>query len=317
MTERDWGHLAKWDRSRAEARLIDRMTGLQSMFSHLRSYSGPFDPQFPRTIFHLLFCPPLHCSIDPFETLGVIQRIFHSKDGKYLAVSFGAQPKFWRELATAEDKRAVRLLSEIRAIAQEHRIWVTYVADDGAMVHKYSAMPGVLQPPPGGEPRIVPFDEYLVRVATFDLTDPPTPGDLLMSAVDMNDITRSIANSELVESMPDQCRSCCVDLTERNKEARPPQHGYMRDTRQCPSCKTIYIREPSDDELTPEEMERKKLRRAVTDEFIRRIAEEFPRPKGSARAEDIVEGAEPEDPFDLFGGQTFGASDESWRGEDS
>lgn len=301
-------------------RLISKLAELQAMFAHLRSYEGPFDPQFPRTVFHLLFCPPLHCSIDPFETLGILQRIFHSKDGKYLVVSFGAsfgrQARFWRERATAEDRRAIMVLREIRSIAQEHRIWATYVGPNDSWFLPYSSTPGVLQPTPG-EPKVVSFDEYLVRLSEFDRTDPPTPGELLSFSIDMHDISKTIPNSEVVTTMPDECRVCAVHLADWGADSAPPAAGYMRDARQCPSCRIIYIREPQDSELTADEAEMRDVRREVVREFLRRIQEEFPVSSGTVTADDIAEasGLGRDDPFNLFGGQTFGASDEAWRGE--
>lgn len=294
-------------------RLIEKLSEFQGAFAHLRSYSGPFDPQLPRTVFHILFCPPLHCSIDPFETFGILQRIFHGKDGKYLAVSFGAQPRFWREPATAEDRRLISILREIREIAREERIWATYVDGDGSWFPPYSFAPGVLQPPPG-DPVVVPFDDYFHRLVEHDLTDPPAPGELISDSVDMNDLARLAPSTQLVDVMPDECHACAAPLTERNENTTTPLAGYMRDTRQCMACRLTYVRVPLGHELTPAESDRRAQRRAVVDEFIRRIAEEFPPPASSVRGEDVAGPLEPEDPFDLFGGQTFGTSDESWRG---
>ncbi len=289
--------------------LIQKLTQLQAMFSHLRSYSGPFDPQFPRTVFHLLFCPPLHCSIDPVETFGVIQRIFHSKDGKYLAVSFGKTPRFWRENSTGEDRRAVTILREIREIAREHMIWVTFVDHTGSWFPKYSFMSGMLQPPPG-DPVVVPVMEYLERLREFDKTEPPTPGTLLSASIDAHDITRLILNSELVEDMPEQCRACCVDLVARDPNAPEPSVRYMKDTKQCPSCRVIYVREPTDSELTPAEAEQRQLRQAVMAEFMKRIDDEFQECRSKATgAGDSDHDHEDEDPYNLFEGK-------SWRGDD-
>ena len=300
----------------AGKRLIAKLTELQAMFAHLRSYSGPFDPQFPRTIFHLLFCPPLHCSIDPVETFGVIQRIFHSKDGKYLAVSFSKQARFWRENAMAEDRRAVAVLREIREIAQRHKIWATYADKDGSWFPEYSFLPGMLNEPPG-EPMVVPAEKYLDRLREYDLTDPPTPGTLLSTSIDMHDITRVVSNSELVSVMPDECRVCAPALTERNAKASVPIAGYMRDTRQCPSCRTIYVREPTDEELTPEEAEKRDVRQADMAEFMRRIDEEFEHLGKRSSSGDELTAQEDEDPYGLFNGLSFDKGDESesWKGE--
>ena len=297
------------DRDEHGKRLVAKLAELQAMFAHLRSYSGPFDPQFPRTVFHLLFCPPLHCSIDPVETLGVIQRIFHSIDGKYLAVSFGGSPRFWREGSTGEDRRAVAILKEIREIARGHRIWVTYADQYGSWFPKYSYMPGMLQPSPG-EPFVVTVEDYIERLREFDRTDPPTPGMLLSASIDMNDITRVLLSSELVDVMPEQCRICCVDLADRDPHAATlPSASYLKDTKQCPSCRTIYVREPGDSELTPEEAKKRELRQAVMAEFLRRIDEEFQSHRARAESsEHAGERDEDEDPYDLFGGR-------SWRGD--
>lgn len=294
--------------------LIQKLTEFQAMFPGLRSYSGPFDPQFPRTVFHLLFCVPLHCSIDPVESFGVLQRLMHSKDGKYLVASFGTPARFWREKATAEDVRALALLKEIREIAEKHKIWATYVDKDGSWFPAYSFMPGMLNEPPG-EPVVVGVLEYLERLRVYDRSEPPVPGTLISSAMDMHDISRITGNSEIVEKMPDECRVCSVKLTERNSSA-PLLLSYMKDSRQCPQCRTIYVREPTDDELTKEEAKRRDERQVVMAEFLRRIDEEFEHLRKWVKPPEAEEGsAEIEDPYGLFGGKLdLGLEDgEAWK----
>lgn len=288
-------------------RLIAKMSEFQSMFAHLRGYDGPFDPQLPRTVFHLLFCPPIHCSIDPFETFGVLQRIFHSKDGKYLVVSFGKTARFWRERPTTGDLKAIEVLRDIRAIAREHRIWVTYVEPGGSWFPRYTSMAGVVLSTPG-DPVVVSFDEYIVRLSEFDRSDPPTPGAVMSTNMDMAEASKRFPDSEVVDEIPGECRLCAATLS--------PVRDY-KDAERCTACGVVYVREPKDSELTPEESEMRDVRKAVVNEFLRRIDEEFPISNKMISAEDIANhGREgPDDPFDLFGGQTFGTNDETWRGE--
>ncbi len=277
--------------------LIAKMTELQLMFREIRGYDGPFDPTFPRTVFHMIFCPPLRCSIDPLESYGVLQRLFHSRDGKYLALSFGRHPRFWREGPTGEDVRAMKILRVIRDVAKEHEIWVAFKdLVTGSWFPKVTFIPGMLQPAPG-EPAIVPFQEYLERLVEFDKENPPTPGELLAGSVDMNELARF--GCEVATPLPSDCRVCALALAPY--EAGKDDPRYMTGARRCPRCRTIYVREPADEDLTPEERAKRDERDAVMAEFVKRIADEFPMTGGAVTIDEVAqEGEDEPDKFGLF-----------------
>lgn len=292
-----------------------KLEELQALYKHLRSYEGPFDPGFPRTVFHMIFCPPLHCCLDPLEVYGIVQRVFQSKDGKYLSVSFGETPAFRREAATPQDKKAAAILGEIRDLVKTHGVWVTYVdPETKSYFPKVSFMAGTLLPPPG-EPVVVPIMEYFEKLRAFDATDPPPPpGELIPPTIDMTDLDQAARTGvELADPIPDLCSSCGTRLEENTAPVRGAE-GLMKGSRRCPDCQTVYVRPPRDEELTPEQRAKRDRREAIMSEFLRRIQDEFP-PKSSmiGTAEPLEDGSEPEDPYGLLGDLRFGA-DESWRG---
>lgn len=282
-----------------------KLAELQAMFRDLRNYEGPFDPHFPRTVFHMIFCPPLRCSIDPLEVYGIVQRIFHSKDGRHLTVWFADKPAFRREDATPHDRKAVELLREIRDLALRHHVWVTYVdKKTGSYFPPNSFMAGSLLPAPG-DPVVVTFEDYFERLREFDLTDPPTPGDLVPATIDVTILTRAArSGAELADPVPDLCSRCGTRLVEI-KAAPPPGLEGLVGSRKCQDCETVYVRPPRDEELTPDQRDERDKRQAVMAEFLRRIEEEFPAPTDAAGA------AEAEGGGDV--GYLFGSDGEGWK----
>jgi len=279
--------------------LMGKFAELSRVFEDLRSYEGPFDPHFPRVVFHMLFCYPLRCSLDPLETYGIVQRILHSKDGKHLEVFFGDKPGFRRVDATAQDKKAVALLRSIREIALRHQVWVTYKdKETGSWFPPISFMAGARLPSPG-TPFVVSFSDYFERLREFDRYDPPPePGELIPSTVDMTLLARAArAGAEIADPVPDLCSTCGARLLIITGEAPAGLEG-LHDPKRCPECDRLYVRPPREEELTPAERERTDLRDRVLAEFVRRIQEEFlPSP------EDLDD--EP--------GYLFGSDGEGWK----
>ena len=280
----------------AGGRLLAKMLEVQRLCHGLRSYDGPLEPVVPRIVFQAIFCLPLRCSIHPLENYGVAQRLLNSKDGKYLAVDFGKKPRFWRASPTGDERKATGLLREIREIASRHQVWVTLVDEDGSFFpRQLMPMPGVLYPPPS-EPRTVDLEKYLAQIVEETKDEAPgfTERDFSPKEVDFSLFAAAGEEVEIADEEPETCTKCAASLVPSRRQSTP---GFEK-ARDCPACKTIYMRITPESEMTPEQVDEANRRDAMFGEFCRRIEEEFPIPDGA----DVV-------------GEDEDDSDESWKGE--
>jgi len=160
--------------------LIQKLTELSKAMSGSfgRHYDGPFDPPFPRLVFEVIWKRPLRSNLDPLETYGEWQRMFHSKDGKYWH-SFLGQSEVRRSEPQDHDKRIIADLREVREMVRRDRQWCVIEDPTTGSWFPKSQMhaPGILIPAIA-LPKLVPFDEFtrklddLMRANDYRLLNP-------------------------------------------------------------------------------------------------------------------------------------------------
>lgn len=284
------------DEKREEAgrRILAKMVEVQRLCHGLRSYDGPLEPAVPRIVFQAIYCPPLRCAIHPLENYGVVQRVLHGKDGKHLAVDLGPKPRFWRASPSGNDRKAAGLMREMREIAAEHEVWVTLV-DEGGSFFPSQQLPvaGMLYPAPSA-PRTVDFQDYLEQLAEFDKDSVPgfMEPDFSPRGVDFAKLGRLGDEVEITDEDPTSCTQCAAALV---PSRRASESGF-EDARDCPSCRTIYVRVKPESEMTEAELDEANRREAIFGEFVSRLLEEFQVPDDAIRNDEIA-------------GESFGGDD--------
>lgn len=280
--------LAPFDQEREDAgrRLLAKMTEVQRLCHGLRSYDGLLEPAVPRIVFQAIYCPPLRCAIHPLENYGVVQRVLHSKDGRYLAVDMGPKPRFWRGSPSGNERKAAGLMREMREIASKHEVWVTLVDESGSFFpQQLLPVAGMLYPAPS-EPRTVDFQEYLEQVAEFDKDSIPgfMEADFSPRGVDFATLGRLGDEVEITDDEPVSCTKCAATLVPSSRSAV----AGLEKARDCPTCRTVYVRVTPETEMTEAQVEEANRREAVFGEFVRRIEAEFPIPDDVVRGDEIT-----------------------------
>lgn len=261
-----------------EETLLELFRRLQRLHSYLGGYEGDIHPALTAIAWRVIFTTPMSRIFEINESWDVLQRCFHSKDGKYDVLSLSAMqavPVADEQLVVrtspgGEDLASLEYLRYIRKIAEKNNVWIACVASDGSWVTSGTAVDGVLIPLPG-QFKQVPLSEFGQRL-------PPLPNDVDDDAANLTaNISRLIWKTkdalEIVQASLDGrlCSRCGSDL-------QSMEISETKEAARCASCRITYVLLPSEWELDETAREDYEARRRAMEILRSRIEQEFSAP---------------------------------------